>query len=108
MGIHGDTMYAFCGFVMQDHVEEEVPQRLLEERLHKGGTLGLLTVDEDQFEWATDQNTVHALDLGTRRWRKLNPTGTPPFPCDKLSSVDYKGKTYLFGGYGPDPEPNLR
>ena len=43
-----------------------------------------------------------------RQWKRLNPSGSPPFPCDKLSSFDYNGKTYLFGGYGPQPEANLR
>ena len=43
-----------------------------------------------------------------RQWKRLNPSGSPPFPCDKLSAFDYNGKTYLFGGYGPQPEANLR
>ena len=29
-------------------------------------------------------------------------------PCDKLSNFVYKDKIYIFGGYGPQPSPDLR
>jgi len=108
VGVHGDTMYAFCGFVILNHIEQEVPENSLADRLAKGGTLELLTIDESEFPEATNVNSVHALNLRTRQWKRLNPSGSPPFPCDKLSAFDYNGKTYLFGGYGPQPEANLR
>ena len=59
-------MYAFCGFVIMDHVEQEVPENSLADRLAKGGTLELLTVDESDFPEATNVNSVHALNLHTR------------------------------------------
>ena len=94
----------------------------------KGGTLELLTLDESEFSEVSNVNSVHALNLRTRhaylvviccvalfvkpgffrQWKRLNPSGSPPFPCDKLSAFDYNGKTYLFGGYGPQPEAKLR
>ena len=47
--------------------------------------------------------------ISTRKWRQVEPTGgRPPFPCDKLSSVEYAGKSYLFGGYGPEPDQDHR
>ena len=38
--------------------------------------------------------------------KKLNPNGRKPLRVDKLASWIYGGKVYLFGGFGPPPDPN--
>jgi hypothetical protein len=43
--------------------------------------------------------------MSTLTWKKLNPSGIRPLRVDKLSSWIYGSKVYLFGGFGPPPEP---
>lgn len=43
-------------------------------------------------------NDIHALDLNSWTWRKLNPQGSPPTQCAYLSTWLHKGKIYGFGG----------
>ncbi len=38
--------------------------------------------------------------------KKLNPSGRKPLRVDKLASWIHGGKVYLFGGFGPPPDPN--
>ena len=44
--------------------------------------------------------------MNTLTWKKLNPTGIRPLRVDKLSSWIFGSKVYLFGGFGPPPEPS--
>ena len=58
---------------MMDHVEEEVPEDALAERLAKGSIVDLLTANEDEFSMADNVNTIHALDLRTRLTNQNDP-----------------------------------
>jgi len=111
VSVHGDTLYVFCGFILEGHTEQAVPESELGDRLSgsEKGVIDLLTIEDRHNYAASDVNSVFALDFTTRKWRQVEPTGgRPPFPCDKLSSVEYAGKSYLFGGYGPEPDQDHR
>jgi len=126
--IVNDTLYLFCGFcvdlvvehgpnggtnpiVYQDNYPGVSPRLEPEERhkacLARNGIESLLVTDYAGIS-CRNRNEVHALDLQTRRWKKLEPQGTPPFKCDKLSAWVYDRKIYLFGGYGNCPDPDHR
>ena len=50
-------------------------------------------------------NDIHALDLNSWTWTKLNPKGSPPTRCGYLSTWLHNGKIYGFGGeISEDPQ----
>ena len=53
-----------------------------------------------------NSNSAFVLNLNTLTWKKLDPAGKKPLRVDKLSSWIYDGKVYLFGGFGPQPDPS--
>lgn len=65
---------------------------------------GVIKTDLD-FDGNT--NDFYALDLLSMTWTHLNPSGTPPIPCEKLVGWGHDGKVYFFGGFGPLPERHV-
>ena len=63
--------------------------------------------DEDEEENTVDtveiSNSIWSLDLLTYVWSKLSPSGVPPLRCDKTAVWAYRGRVYIFGGFGPPP-----
>ncbi|XP_065059978.1 rab9 effector protein with kelch motifs-like [Rhopilema esculentum] len=51
--------------------------------------------------WYSD---VHALDLNTMKWRKLEPTGKPPVRAYHSCTLVYD-ELLVFGGVYPNPDP---
>lgn len=51
-------------------------------------------------------NNLYRLDLHSLQWRHLEPSGTPPLPCDKNVCWEYDEKLYLFAGYGRGADPS--
>lgn len=50
-------------------------------------------------------NDIHALNLNTWTWKKLDPKGSPPIKCAYLSTWLHDGKVYGFGGeISEDPQ----
>ena len=72
-------------FFFQDDVEQDMRQRGIVEK---------------------NSNNAFVLNMDTLTWKKLDPSGKKPLRVDKLSSWIFGSKVYLFGGFGPPPEPN--
>ena len=68
MSVHGDTLYVFCGFILEGHTEEAVPESELGDRLSgsEKGVIDLLTIEDRHNYAASDVNSVFALDFTTR------------------------------------------
>ena len=106
----GDIFYVFCGHAI--HFPEDYVLPTINQHKHEGPH-PLLTAIETMDTTVTEANTneAYACDLSARpypTWRRLNSSslGMPPLACDKLSCFVYENKIYLFGGYGPQPEPD--
>ncbi|KAK7789706.1 hypothetical protein R5R35_012308 [Gryllus longicercus] len=57
--------------------------------------------EEEPGSMEGNSNQLYRLDLSTKTWAWIHPTGKQPVPCDKLVGWEYKGKLYFFGGFGP-------
>ena len=68
MSVHGDTLYVFCGFILEGHTEQAVPESELGDRLSgsEKGVIDLLTIEDRHNYAASDVNSVFALDFTTR------------------------------------------
>ena len=68
VSVHGDTLYVFCGFILEGHTEQAVPESELGDRLSgsEKGVIDLLTIEDRHNYAASDVNSVFALDFTTR------------------------------------------
>uniref|UniRef100_A0A1B6DM86 Kelch domain-containing protein n=1 Tax=Clastoptera arizonana TaxID=38151 RepID=A0A1B6DM86_9HEMI len=87
---HGDIppmVSGCCGLICKD-------------RLYTFG--GHLNMQENN-DFGGAVNNLFCLDLLTRKWTHLTPSGKEPLACDKLVGWVYKEKLYFFGGFGLAP-----
>ena len=109
----GDIFYVFGGHAIHFPENYAVPE--IDESKSEGSHPLLTAVELDELGPTVieaNTNEAYACDLSLRpypTWRKLNPetSGMPILPCDKLSNFVYDDKIYLFGGYGPQPKPDI-
>ena len=106
----GDVVYIFCGHAIHFPENHEFPS--IDQNKKEGPHPLLAEIDAGHDITEANSNEAYACDLSARpypTWKRLNPSclGMPPLPCDKLSNFVYKDKVYLFGGYGPQPSPDV-
>lgn len=95
--VYHNELYIFCGFFHYNRESALVHEDDLDEEERALGLLGFVE---------KNSNNAYVLNMTTLTWKKLNPSGRKPLRVDKLASWIHGGKVYLFGGFGPPPDPN--
>lgn len=56
--------------------------------------------DEEEGGEQAMSDHIYRLDLETKTWKNLRPSGLPPPSSDKGIAWSYEGDVFIFGGYG--------